>query len=245
MLTFPQLGDVVVSKPTQTNAGVAAYDTAKYHGGEELRFLGHLYRPSQNLRNRVAEMESDPSLAYNKMFAEYVSATTQEAAEDPKWIPIDELQDGLYDAHDSRKKIERTSRRGPKGPHIHHGLIASGSLVMKGVGALRDRLLNRIQEDVYCFETEAAGLLKIENFPCLVVRGISGYCDSHKNDDWHQYASITAACYCKLLLSSFKPENPTITTGTLPGHTSARSCANPRAVFPWKKTQSQSHGTCI
>ncbi|KAF1936653.1 hypothetical protein EJ02DRAFT_447927 [Clathrospora elynae] len=35
-----------------------------------------------------------------------------------------------------------------------------------------------------CFEMEAAGLMN--SFPCLVVRGICDYADSHKNKRWHR-----------------------------------------------------------
>src|SRR5436305_9523916 len=51
---------------------------------------------------------------------------------------------------------------------IHYGLIASSNQVMRH-GATRDRL--RQELNVLCFEMEAAGLL--DNFPCLVIRGIS------------------------------------------------------------------------
>ncbi|OLN92294.1 Kinesin light chain 1 [Colletotrichum chlorophyti] len=44
---------------------------------------------------------------------------------------------------------------------------------------------------------EAAGA--IADFPCLVVRGISDYCDSHKNDQWHGYAAAVAAAYARQL----------------------------------------------
>jgi nucleoside phosphorylase len=47
-------------------------------------------------------------------------------------------------------------------------------------------------------ETEAAGLMN--DFPCLVIRGISDYSDSHKNDRWQPYAAATAAAYAKELL---------------------------------------------
>ena len=50
-----------------------------------------------------------------------------------------------------------------------------------------------------CFEMEAAGLMN--NFPCLVVRGICDYADSHKNKQWQPYAAATAAAYAKELLS--------------------------------------------
>jgi nucleoside phosphorylase len=39
---------------------------------------------------------------------------------------------------------------------------------------------------VLCFEMEAAGLMN--NFPCLVIRGICDYTDSHKNKRWQPYA---------------------------------------------------------
>jgi nucleoside phosphorylase len=50
---------------------------------------------------------------------------------------------------------------------------------------------------------EAAGLM--DDFPCLVIRGISDYADSHKNDHWQGYAA-TAAAYAKELLSVIPPE---------------------------------------
>ncbi|GAB7349483.1 hypothetical protein MBLNU459_g0195t1 [Dothideomycetes sp. NU459] len=45
---------------------------------------------------------------------------------------------------------------------------------------------------------EAAGLM--DNFPCVVVRGICDYADSHKNKRWQPYAAATAAAYAKELL---------------------------------------------
>ena len=46
-----------------------------------------------------------------------------------------------------------------------------------------------------CFKMEAAGLM--DDFPCLVVRGICDYADSHKNKQWQGYAAATAAAYAK------------------------------------------------
>jgi nucleoside phosphorylase len=45
---------------------------------------------------------------------------------------------------------------------------------------------------------EAAGLM--DTFPCLVIRGICDYADSHKNGKWQPYAAATAAAYAKELL---------------------------------------------
>ena len=86
--------------------------------------------------------------------------------------------------------------RSSQDPIIHYGLIASGNQVMRH-GATREKL--RKQIGVICFEMEAAGLVNV--LPCLVIRGICDYSDSHKNKAWQPYAAITAACYAKDFLS--------------------------------------------
>jgi nucleoside phosphorylase len=80
-------------------------------------------------------------------------------------------------------------------PVIHYGLIASANQLIKDA-LVRDRLAT--EKDVLCFEMEAAGL--IDHFPCLVIRGICDYSDSHKNKDWQGYAVMAAAVYAKDLL---------------------------------------------
>lgn len=51
---------------------------------------------------------------------------------------------------------------------------------------------------VLCLEMEAAGLMN--HFPCLVIRSICDYSDTHKNKEWQGYAAMTAAAYAKDLL---------------------------------------------
>jgi hypothetical protein len=41
----------------------------------------------------------------------------------------------------------------------------------------------------------------MNSFPCLVIRGICDYADSHKNKRWQPYAAATAAACAKELLS--------------------------------------------
>jgi nucleoside phosphorylase len=53
---------------------------------------------------------------------------------------------------------------------------------------------------------EAAGLMN--DFPCIVIRGICDYADSHKNDTWQKYAAIAAAAYAKELLQYFEVHCP-------------------------------------
>jgi len=85
-------------------------------------------------------------------------------------------------------------------PRVHYGTIASGNQVIKHA-LIRDRLGS--EHKALCFEMEAAGLMN--NFPCIVVRGISDYSDSHKNKEWQPFAALTAAAYTKELLSFVIP----------------------------------------
>lgn len=57
----------------------------------------------------------------------------------------------------------------------------------------RDELAK--ENKVLCFEMEAAGLMN--RFPCLVVRGICDYSDSHNNKKWQKYAALAAAVYAR------------------------------------------------
>ena len=59
--------------------------------------------------------------------------------------------------------------------------------------------INWEKHGMLCFEMEAAGLMN--QLPCLVIRGICDYSDSHKNKQWQGYAALTAAAYAKILLS--------------------------------------------
>ncbi|KID94494.1 Nucleoside phosphorylase, partial [Metarhizium majus ARSEF 297] len=101
------------------------------------------------------------------------------------------------DACDKTGEIARKERPDCD-PFVHYGTIASGDMIIKNPQT-RDLL----GQDCLCFETEAAGLMN--DFPCLVIRGISDYCDSHKNDQWQNYAAATAAAYAKELLLVIDP----------------------------------------
>jgi hypothetical protein len=63
--------------------------------------------------------------------------------------------------------------------------------------------------DNLCFEMEGAGL--INNFPCVVIRGISDYSDSHKQGHWQPYAALAAATFAKELLTLISPEQAATT----------------------------------
>ncbi|KAK2771177.1 ankyrin repeat protein [Colletotrichum kahawae] len=85
-------------------------------------------------------------------------------------------------------------------PAIHYGLIASANQLMKDA-YVRDRLAE--ETGVLCFEMEAAGLMN--HFPCLIIRGICDYSDTHKNKEWQGFAAMAAAAYTKDLLGQIVP----------------------------------------
>ncbi|KAJ5735753.1 uncharacterized protein N7483_000878 [Penicillium malachiteum] len=78
---------------------------------------------------------------------------------------------------------------------MHQGVVGSGDQVMKNVDH-RDQYAGWL--DIICYEMEAIGVM--ETTSCLTVRGISDYSDGHKNDEWHPYASLSAAVCAKELL---------------------------------------------
>jgi nucleoside phosphorylase len=95
---------------------------------------------------------------------------------------------------DRRRLVERPAREF-NGPAVHYGVIASGDEDIE-CGITRDQAKEVLGAS--CFEREAAGIMN--NFPCVVIRGVSDYADTHKNACWQGYAAATAAAFAKELL---------------------------------------------
>lgn len=106
---------------------------------------------------------------------------------------------------DLSRTVSRGTRKLSHEPVVFYGLIASGNSpgVIK-YATERDRIRSDC-DGAFCFEMEAVGVMN--DFPCIVVRGICDYCDSHKNDSWHSYAAAAAAGIAKELLGYLAP-NP-------------------------------------
>ena len=77
--------------------------------------------------------------------------------------------DGEEDCTKCGNSLLRQQRSKPEVPMVHYGLIASANRVLRD-SAFRDKLQQEM--DILCFEMKAAGLM--QDFPCLVVRGICG-----------------------------------------------------------------------
>ena len=112
-----------------------------------------------------------------------------------------------------KKNLVTRKPRDTDHPVIHYGIIGSANQVMKH-GATREKL--RREKGILCFEMEAAGLM--DNFPCLVIRGICDYSDTHKSKHWQPYAAATAAAYAKELLEII-PEDGDLSRSLIPVQT--------------------------
>lgn len=208
-----RLGDVVVSTPSNGSSGVYHYGFGKTIQGRNFVDIGVLNQPPPVLRTAVAGLKtqyrrkghqmdqriddllakerplvrqdhSRPDLATDKLFK-------------PELIHDDICGKNGQCIHNEANLVSRHERTELEdSPTIHYGTIASGNTVIRDA-IVRDKLAK--EKDVLCFEMEAAGLMN--HFPCLVIRGISDYSDSHKNKQWQGYAALTAALYAKDLLS--------------------------------------------
>ncbi|KAG8630615.1 hypothetical protein KVT40_002234 [Elsinoe batatas] len=106
------------------------------------------------------------------------------------------LSDGSYKcAECGRDGVITRSARPSDDPVVHYGVIASGNSVIKSAHV---RKWLKDTWKALCVEMEAAGLMN--DFPCLVIRGICDYSDSHKHKSWQGYAALVAASYAKNLL---------------------------------------------
>lgn len=109
---------------------------------------------------------------------------------------------GLPDAKFIRKRQDGSADY----PTVFFGSLGSADTLMKS-GTRRDAVYAMIQQQrnakILCFEMEASGIVK--GWPCLVIRGICDYSDSHKNDHWQNFAAATAAAYAKDLLIRIRP----------------------------------------
>ncbi|KAM0240867.1 hypothetical protein ACHAP5_007793 [Fusarium lateritium] len=207
-----RLGDIVVSQPTGVYRGVVQYDRGKTIQKGEFQRTGSLNTPPQVLLSALGRLQAD-HLSKESRIPQFLADLI---AKSPKKIKKrfshqGTLNDCLYlsnydhvdpyatCAQCDYEQVVRRESRDDTDPEIHYGTIASGNQVIKH-GETHDRLSKELR--ALCFEIEAA---KLQNFPCLVIRGISDYADSY-NKIWQEYAAATAAAFAKELLSIISPE---------------------------------------
>ena len=115
---------------------------------------------------RLREKYQHPGAEHDRL---YESTYTHRRGDDRYVIGYDSTSPPLV--RQSRRKLN------PDEPIVHYGLIASADQLIKDV-ITRDRLIK--EYNILCFKMEAVGL--INNFPCVIIRGIYDYSDLYKND---------------------------------------------------------------
>ncbi|KAE8412084.1 nucleoside phosphorylase domain-containing protein [Aspergillus pseudocaelatus] len=204
-----RLGDVVVSAPTGQHGGVVQYDYGKSVADGVFHRTGTLNRPPSALLSTLSYLRSSYELLGRPNFLRHLSAARARYPHRAATFSYpSELSDTLFKAdYDHVRPLQpckagcdhrRIVRRAPRpnnDPSVFFGNIASANQVMRH-GLTRDRIAR--EHNVLCFEMEAAGLM--DQFSCLVIRGISDYADTHKNDEWQDYASAVSAAFAKDLL---------------------------------------------
>ncbi|KAH7060974.1 Pfs, NB-ARC and ankyrin domain protein [Paraphoma chrysanthemicola] len=198
-----RLGDVVVSQPQRRLGGVVQYDLGKATP-DGLERIGALNSPPRILLSAVSTVQANEMVGKSTL-SNHISILERIPTFQRRRAGSDFLFKAAYNHEhgatcgqcSAESRQPRPEREGGAEVTVHYGTIASGNQVMKDA-AERDRVSAKLG-GVLCFEMEAAGLMN--SFPCLVIRGISDYADTHKNSKWQSHAAGTAAAYAKELLS--------------------------------------------
>ncbi|VUC20109.1 unnamed protein product [Clonostachys rosea] len=221
-----RLGDIVVGQR------VMDYDLGKMIQGGSVHLTSSAVEPPQKIMKAVSNLQA----LHHSTSTQIPALVTRMLNSNPNMglynYPA-HLRDRLFrstyehqiqtescDHCDSSELVERPIRSG-KTPKVHYGMIGSGNKVIKHAETRDDMARNH---NILCFEMEAAGL--ISHFPCLVIRGICDYCDSHKNKEWQHYAAAVAAGYAKELLLIAEPKLVAMSTNsktTYPGSAASKT----------------------
>jgi nucleoside phosphorylase len=197
-----RLGDVIISQPSGQDGGVVQYDYGKAVPGGFSR-TGCLNKPPTILLQAISKLRANHYRGKGALTDFLLPLNSRpmfkrgEAHSDLLFEPDYEHVPGdLCRLCDRHRLIKRPPRQNDD-VVIHYGTIASGNCVIRD-GRIREKLKEELRT-IICFDMEAAGLMN--SFPCLVIRGICDYADSHKNKKWQPYAATTAAATAKELLS--------------------------------------------
>ncbi|KAF3917866.1 hypothetical protein ABW20_dc0106986 [Dactylellina cionopaga] len=228
-----RLGDVVVSTPVDEHPGVVQWDLGRATEGGGFQRTGVLDRPPTLLLTALTKLETSHARYGSIKIPQYLEQLKEKFPPlASKYLRHKSLKDVLFKSNcphisesamawemvaeadgekvgekgedmcrlcDKKQVVLRTSRD----MSVHFGLIASGNRVIKDA-KFRNQLNKDLGGNVLCVEMEAAGLSNI--FPCLVIRGICDYADSHKNETWQEHAAAVAAAFAKELLGYVQPE---------------------------------------
>jgi Phosphorylase superfamily len=212
----------VVSYPTGSYGGVVRYDFGAWTD-KGLQIRGHINSPPPYLLAAVNILRTKHSNSGTKIPVFLKTIRSNICNDRQNFEDQGAAQDRLFQddcSHPEQRRndncedccdLSRSQMRNQRGveaareidvPKIHYGNIGSSNQLQ--ISACT-RNQHHKQLGVICFEMEGAGVMQAH--PCLVIRGICDYSDSHKNKKWQSYAAATAAAYAKEFLEVLPASN--------------------------------------
>jgi nucleoside phosphorylase len=199
-----RLGDLVVSQPDD---GLVQWDYGKTADSGRFWRTGTLKRPPRPLLQMVQTLGKLGTPRDGGVDVILEATFDKDARLRVEFghpgLQLDELFEASYEHTggdtcvecDRSHLVRHRPERHDSDPRVHYGKIASSHEVLEHAPT-RDKAAR--EAGIICFDTEAAGLQ--DTFPCVVIRGVGGYADSHKTALWQGYAAMVAAAYAKNLL---------------------------------------------
>ncbi|KAJ3491605.1 hypothetical protein NLG97_g5565 [Lecanicillium saksenae] len=223
-----RLGDVVVSNKIIRYTSGSLMDTS-------FETTSAPIEPPEILLKAAADLDYHfkDSKSLRDHVSQAVATLSRQKRSDYARPELDQLFDSGFIHDASQCHCERTSPaisshhvdRAGRDPHaviqMHRGIVGSSDHVLRNA-RVRDELAKK--KRIMCVEMEAAAVMHAtKRFArSITVRGISDYADGHKNDNWHNYAALTAAVCAKALLNQIKPEDMARESRNLDGDTLER-----------------------
>ncbi|KAJ0342017.1 hypothetical protein COL26b_008104 [Colletotrichum chrysophilum] len=189
------LGDVVISK------SVIQFDLGRQYPDKFSRkdtIHDNLGRSNLDIRSLLAVYESDFGRGrLERGCADVLEKIQRKAVKERR-----RTRYGRPPPSEDTLFKDRLADSETQSPQIFIGNVASGDTVMKS-GDRRDKLAQ--EHGIIAFEMEGAGMW--DQIPCIIVKGVCDYADSHKNKKWQPYAAIAAASVTKALLERYIQED--------------------------------------
>jgi len=220
------LGDVVVGWAGDGKPACVYYDRGKSKAGGQFELVGTMQNPEWRLLQALSILASDQEMGkttfgnqLGRLRQKFAQKFARPALEHDRLFKATYHHVGSYGSGcaecDDGELVRRPQRSANEAHELvfHQGRIATGNSDIQD-GERRDEIGARC-DGALCVEMEAAGVNV--NGPCLVIRGISDYADSHKNDLWRCHAAGNAAAFARELLCRIQPAVAEETKGTNQG----------------------------
>ncbi|KAL2816096.1 nucleoside phosphorylase domain-containing protein [Aspergillus granulosus] len=199
------LGDVIVSHGvveydfgTRSPGGFVRKDTLTFsqgRAGQGIRSIIAMMKASQeklekNLSRHLALIQEKQDATYPGLDKDILWQSTYEHC-------LMGCQCSLNVADIDHSVVSRCRTPDVKTPlpRLHFGIIASGDTVVKSA-TYHDQVAAR--DGVIGYEMELTGVW--DSLPCILIKGVADYADSHKSKDWQEYAAASSAACMRALL---------------------------------------------